>query len=475
VRWLRIICALLACACPAFPASLPAYQLGDIAKEDVVTPVTLIVLDRAATDALREGQAAAPRYLVRFQPARAARAEAAFRDAVAGLRSNFLHAMRAAYPLTKVTSRNLPSKRFQQLTNSFQQAHPAFPLHAEVVRLWALGLDDTALFEPLAEQIRGLMERPLLPDELVAQARAGDAVQLVYESAAAPPGAAPTAWLASPTNLVTLHQARDELVRAAPEACQGLAAFAATFLEPNCTLETAPPSPAVAWRAEPFVVAYRYEAGEAILRRGQRVDARAVAALAQLRDRLAVAELQQQVAASQTLAQVLQRQTAWLLAGVLTLGGVVLLVLLRLSRRHGGLALAPAPQPDRAQELAVSPGQSPVSGPGAGCPDTLRRGLLAQLSALLGSRLVRTLLFQCQHLLTAEREAAEELEALTRRLEEARAPLRERLAAYERRIVELERELAQKGAENRALLEAKIELTRLRLNEEKSGRSAELN
>ena len=48
-------------------------------------------------------------------------------------------------------------------------------------------------------------------------------------------------------------------------------------------------------------------------------------------------------------------------------------------------------------------------------------------------------------------------------LTQTHAPLQELVRAYERRIVELEKQLAQKGEENRHLLEVKIALARNQL------------
>ena len=53
--------------------------------------------------------------------------------------------------------------------------------------------------------------------------------------------------------------------------------------------------------------------------------------------------------------------------------------------------------------------------------------------------------------------------ALECRLEKVNAPLQERLRAYEERILELEKELAQKGQENRELIRFKIQLVRTQL------------
>lgn len=147
----------------AVAAPFPAYQIGDVAEADIVTPVPLVLAGGDASP--REAQAPSePTQLVRLQVGAAAAVESDFLTTLTQLRSNFLVAMKAAYPLTKVTPRNLPSDRFRNLTNQFQRAHRSFPLDAEIVGIWALGGDHDALFRPFAKKLRGVMERPLLPD-----------------------------------------------------------------------------------------------------------------------------------------------------------------------------------------------------------------------------------------------------------------------------------------------------------------------
>ncbi len=55
------------------------------------------------------------------------------------------------------------------------------------------------------------------------------------------------------------------------------------------------------------------------------------------------------------------------------------------------------------------------------------------------------------------------------------APLQERLAAYENRIQELEKELSARTEENRELLKLKIDMLRQQLEEERAGRRVNFN
>ena len=70
---------------------------------------------------------------------------------------------------------------------------------------------------------------------------------------------------------------------------------------------------------------------------------------------------------------------------------------------------------------------------------------------------------QRRALLAAQQQAAAELTELARRLEAVQTPMLERLRAYEQRIAELEKELAEQSKENRELLKLKIDCCASRL------------
>jgi len=82
---------------------------------------------------------------------------------------------------------------------------------------------------------------------------------------------------------------------------------------------------------------------------------------------------------------------------------------------------------------------------------------------LLKDRLLQRLLAQRAGLMDTQQLAAAELAELEARLQKMQAPLQERLRAYEARIIELERELARKGEENRELIRARIQVMRTQM------------
>ena len=93
-------------------------------------------------------------------------------------------------------------------------------------------------------------------------------------------------------------------------------------------------------------------------------------------------------------------------------------------------------------------------------PRNSQEWLLPHLARILKDKLVRKLLNQRSSLLDTQEKAAADVAELEERLAKIHAPLQERLRAYEQRIQDLERELAQKGEENRELIRAKIQLTK---------------
>ena len=79
-------------------------------------------------------------------------------------------------------------------------------------------------------------------------------------------------------------------------------------------------------------------------------------------------------------------------------------------------------------------------------------------------KVFRTLFRQRAELLDAHHKAEAEMRELEQRLEQLHAPLQERISAYEKRIEELEQDLAAKGEANRELIGARISVARQHLN-----------
>lgn len=98
----------------------------------------------------------------------------------------------------------------------------------------------------------------------------------------------------------------------------------------------------------------------------------------------------------------------------------------------------------------------------------LKTRLMPQLARWMMNELIQRLLHQRTGLMTSQQRAEQDVSELERRLEKLHAPLEDRLKAYEQRIAELERDLAAKGAQNRELIQARIESARQKLASERA-------
>lgn len=101
--------------------------------------------------------------------------------------------------------------------------------------------------------------------------------------------------------------------------------------------------------------------------------------------------------------------------------------------------------------------------------------LAPQLVDALKDAVVQELAAQRRELLAAQQAASAELTELARRLEAVQTPLLERLRAYESRISELEKDLADQSKENRELLKLKIDLLKEQVETERAASRINFN
>jgi hypothetical protein len=106
---------------------------------------------------------------------------------------------------------------------------------------------------------------------------------------------------------------------------------------------------------------------------------------------------------------------------------------------------------------------------------TVQSSLAPHLVDALKNAVVQELAAQRCELLAAQQAASAELTELAKRLEAVQTPLLERLRAYEQRISELEKDLADQSKENRELLKLKIDLLREQIETERSASRVNFN
>jgi 7TM-HD extracellular len=493
-RMLLPALAIVGIALSGLASDVAEYRLGDVITNDIVTPVTMTVLDAEATQALKDKAAGQSLPMIfRYDVSARAAVDAQLRESFTQARSNFLFQVQDSFRRPRLTGDQMVSEQFQILTESFKRRNPAFPLTLEMAMEWASGNvlvpEQITLCARIHQAMAGLINDENLTDppppgnEVLLVPVKGETETLTLADADA--RGTNESW----ANLLSLSEARQGLRELFSPADEELAKFAAVCLRANCFGEKELTRAAHARQTQPKFVTDHYEIGQIIARKGQVVDAKILAALTQLQARTPARQPTTSVAqkpapeknAPAPTEVERMRASNRLLLGALAVTGTMLLLLL------AWLALRPRRGPVTMPALADRPTAPPLLSAGhdtgliTARPDSweqralaaeqkaerahaaIREGFLAQLN----EKLVGSLASQREQLLEAQRSAAVEMAEMEQRLNELHAPLQERLRAYETRIAELERALAAKGEENRELIKAKIALMQRQLRTEK--------
>jgi hypothetical protein len=378
---------------------------------------------------------------------------------------------------------------FFEFYSSFQHQNEFMPISTNLARVWAKGESDRAIQDSLLATLHEAMLHFIRPPNIAPEVRLVNSVRMVPLSSWDEPLTLEKSdrrgFLISKNDVITFTRLRENLQQAAPADERPTLNYLITLIKTNCVPDVDVTLQARARRSDAVSASERYEPGQIIARRGQVIDRRLKAALDQLRQQTpAVAPVPQlpekaqstpakgesqqiQQSVTQQAQQPQQSQqtqqshqwTQWVIGGLCGFGLALLAVVWMFARRgqpgsmlsvtrsgNGGLV--------RDSEAVLVPEKF---------GGDLRRGVAPHLARLLMDKLVRGLLLQRTSLIEGQQQAAAEMAALESRLEKVNAPLQERLRAYEERILELEKELAQKGHENRELIRFKIQLVRTQL------------
>jgi hypothetical protein len=448
----RALCSLFLLAALGLPtrlafAAVPNLKLGDVAPDDIITPVPLVVLDPEATDALKEKVGQQAPSIVRFIPDAGAQAETELRKAVAGARAKFLSALDALQdhpPTAADIGTPVFSAARDYLVNNSSKNFPT----ALFTEMWVRGQSDAAVIDSLMPPLHEILAQPILasgPHD-VPLPPAQPVRLLPVKSLVEPLLADPVESAGQPIaigKLVSVSQAQQLARKAFPGDPRGLGDFLAEFIVPNARYDPGLTDIVRSKRIAGLAVNDTYEPAQVVIHRGQTIDRKALTALSVLREKSMIGTLQTKLDQEQSLAGIIQNQTKWVtLVLALTVVGLSL-ILWRLRQR---------PAPSLAPAL-----YDPASASGAGENVWKERALLAEgkaerahhaiRSGVMGwmrDKVFRTMFRQREELLSAQQSAEVEMQELEQRLEQLHAPLQERIGAYESRIKELETELAEK-------------------------------
>ncbi len=484
------IAAILLSSIATLRAKDPAtYQIGDRAEEDIVTPVQLTVIDVSATKVLKQREGERVPVHMRFYTNSAAEAEAAFRSAFAATRGAFLTALDATFSTRTLTNADLESPRFEEFVVLFQQRNPLFPVNLSLGKAWAAGDSGEPFVEGPAVKLREAMKRPVRnlespPPEL----KIGSTARLIPLAGT---NEAITAQLAEQrginypkTSLMSFQRTRSELQDSFPAEERAVGRYAATFLKPNCLVETNLTLELREKRTAGILASDQYDAGQIIARRGQIIDEKIKAALDRMKEKTAVGQLQELVVTSKVKSAENKERVRWLIASASALFLISVIAIWRLARRRT-VTLLPAPIPSGPLE------RSPLDGDAADgswrqrallaeeraqkAQALVRAGVMAHLAQWMSDKLTRRLISQRQEMLQTQQKATAEMDKTGERLETIHTRMQDRLLAYERRIAELEKELETKGEANRELIKAEILAIKRQLEAEREKNRLEFN
>lgn len=484
-------------------AEVPRYKVGDIATNNVVTPVALVVKDPVATALLQAKKEREIRTVVLYSPTAVEEVEGAFRSHMALLREAFIEDLEAAYGRTQIEKGLERTPKWLELTDRFREEYKGNPKLFRYMPYWAQGRSDEHLLSEWAGYLQRAMSQPVRSDAFPPD-NIGTTVRLVtvpsLDTDVELAHAERYGVLTPVNNMLSVTEAGREMALEFPEPDRYIGEFLTQFLKPNCRYDEELTRLARERRVDSLIVADNYAAGQMLVRVGQVIDAKAVAALDELRKQLPEPAASAEDPSAQAQSHETRSLFAWVIGG---LGGGVLLWLVGIFLlRRGGKelsaqrAVAVRGDSGSADLAALTSHREEAGGVTASSGGQLEdeserewrhRALSAEhkaeqakqlarssVSKALKDKVVEHLSTQRDELLDRQQSAAEQMAGLEARLERIQGPLSERLRAYEQRIAELEDELAVKDEENRALIRAKIQTLRERMAREKAGRGPQV-
>jgi hypothetical protein len=478
---------------------LTSYRVGDVADADVVTPMALEVVDTAATAEFKSAKARQYPAIFRSFPEATNQMTQDFLAAFAHARTNFLVEMTNEFHVQTLDEGPTASAEFGRLVTAFGVENRSFPVTDELAAEWARGKDGRIIQEELLTVLHWAANRQVRPDTLPEGMTLGETVRLVpvtepdqklsFE-------AAQQGQLVPAASLITVSNVQALFRREFPARQQLLARALASLIRPNCLPDAPLTKLTRGTVAFQMVVTDHFDAGDAIVRQGDTIDAKARAALLALAEKLkavepaavAVASVQPppkaapQPAFPPSSPQAPPPDTLTKAAPAPAVVQRVVTVasskpVVKAGRRHIGLVLTLAGisfaallvalgqywrQRNRsATSAAVA--QVPLPLPGA-----VKADLTPQVAQAVREAVQQELASQRRELLLAQQAATDEIASLVRRLDELQVPMQQRLQTYETRIQTLETELALRNEENRELLKLKIETTARQLEAERA-------
>jgi len=505
---LHCICAAALISSCTHAAAVPTLQAGQKATNDIIATVPFDVMDANATAELKAAGALRVPAIFRFYAgatnAVAIRFFAAFNQA----RSDFSNALVAAFQEPVIDDITIALPEFSYFVDSFNSGHKAFPVPMDLAGAWARGDPGVEHRDKWLGALLRSEAMPARPDQLPRGFQVRRSVRLVrvwdLDEALSLRDTHRGSRTIPATIVVTISNLRTGFQKGFPEEEQPMAHALSALLQPNCIPDAAVTKQARDLATSQIAAFQHFNAGQIIVPRGATIDVKAKAALDALNDKLKptlqiaaeqqrtqieheqalqeqaqaqlacqqqqqaqlerdsaqsqarqegleAAAMRQKAQDAQELARSIRERNDWLVAALVAVSAFAMLTLWGLVRHR------------RAASISV-PAILPAAAP---LPAPVPEQLAPFLAQTLKEALVQGLASQRAELLEVQRLAAADIAGLTRRLDQLHAPMQQRLQAYQDRIDELERSLAERTDENRHLLKLKIEMMRRQIEVER--------
>lgn len=472
-----LVTGLFLLAAPA-RAALPDYKLGEVAWADVTTPLPLVVANPEATEELTQQLAEQVPAIVRFFGPSVGEAEAELRAGIVAARSAFMAALRQALHGRAPTGTDVGSFAY---TNTIREVIRQFPKNPPIARLaplWVRGASDAAMVDNLLRPVREVMARPIVADDPESMFLADQPLRLVpgnLRDESPPIQKLPsTGEIILIDKMMSLARAGRQVEADFPAGQEDLGRFAASFVRVNAW-----PAPKLtdflrAKRMQGVTVNDTYAASEFIVRKGRTIDRKALNALAALREKIPVLPAQIKSQPSRSTTAGLSWPTPWIAGGLGVIGVMLGLMVRRGRAKRGSVLVEVSEIPARTRptqpvwpEVAGEDNWRARTRVAEVKPDRAHEAIHNGALGWMRAKIFQTLFQQRAELLSSQQKTEVEMRELEKRLERLHAPLQERLTSYEKRIDELEQDLAAKSEENRELIGARIDLAKQQLGVER--------
>jgi hypothetical protein len=488
-RRIRLIFFLALAAFSATAKELTDYRIGDKVEADITTPVPLDAPDTIATLAQQAAVMEKTPAVFREFPLTATNQMAVeLATVMSVVHGKFRMALQKEFEAPVLDAGKIASPEFTNFVAKFIKTNPRLPLNHALAAAWARGQDGAEATEEFLSRLTSAMDRAVCGDTLPADFFPGEnfyAVQVARPDAPVLLEEVETAGrLVDTTNLVTVSRLRANFRRSFTDDEQTLGTALAGFLRANCAPDLTLTETYRKRTAGNSVVMSHFDAGSVIARRGAKIDHKMFAAIVIMREKIAAQRAAPVVTSpaknTTAIAQPSLEATAakpnYLGYGISAVAGVIAFYFfIRASRSRRRVPLVTAATAIKSGAPVVFAevlDQRMTVQPPASVTEILKAAptpLAPQFVDALKEAVVTELASQRRDMLFAQQAAAAEIADLARRLENAQAPLLERLRAYEERISELESELADQTKQNRELLQLKIEMLKQQIDTERSG------